>query len=131
MKLANPKYVRLALVAAALASFALIHPACGVSEGGEGDRCNPNLSHNECDDALTCIQPGACPENYCCPANPATSKNAFCRGDQSVCPSDSGTGNDGGDAASDATSDAPEEDSPADSPADSADGGDASDAPSD
>ena len=52
----------------------------GCDGGREGERCNPNLSHNECDDGLTCIQPSTCVENYCCPANPSASTSPFCNG---------------------------------------------------
>jgi hypothetical protein len=45
--------------------------------GGEGDRCNPLLSHNECGSGLSCTQPTDCPENYCCPADNPTSP--FCQ----------------------------------------------------
>jgi hypothetical protein len=90
-----------------LATFAFVHPAC-VGNGGEGDRCNPNLSHDECDNGLVCVQPGACPEAYCCPVNASASSSAYCRGDPSVCPSEAGTGDDGGgEAATDASADSP------------------------
>ncbi len=56
-------------------------------EGNEGDRCNPNLSHDECNDGLTCQQPLCAmsttrtePENYCCPADPSKSSNPYCNG---------------------------------------------------
>jgi hypothetical protein len=45
--------------------------------GGEGDRCNPYLSHDECGSGLSCTQPTDCPENYCCPATNPTSP--FCQ----------------------------------------------------
>jgi hypothetical protein len=76
-------------VAVLLSSFALLEPAC-TGNGGEGDRCNPYLSHDECDNGLVCTIPGACPEAYCCPQNAKASSSAFCRGDPSVCPSDGG-----------------------------------------
>jgi hypothetical protein len=45
--------------------------------GGEGDRCNPSLSHNECGGSLVCTQPTDCPENYCCPTS--GSSNPLCQ----------------------------------------------------
>jgi hypothetical protein len=54
----------------------------GCDGGREGERCNPNVSHNECDDGLTCVQPATCVENYCCPAGP--SANPYCNG--AACP---------------------------------------------
>jgi hypothetical protein len=52
-------------------ALAVALAASGCAEGGggdEGERCNPALSHNECNDGLVCSQPDLCPENYCCPA---------------------------------------------------------------
>ncbi len=50
----------------------------GCEQGREGDRCNPNLSHDECGSGLSCEQPENCPENYCCPTS-GTSANPFCQ----------------------------------------------------
>ena len=55
----------------------------GCDGGREGERCNPNLSHNDCDDGLTCGQPSTCVESYCCPTT-GTSNNPFCNG--AACP---------------------------------------------
>ncbi len=53
----------------------------GACDGGnEGDRCNPDLSHNDCGAGLTCQTPSTCVENYCCPADPSTSTNNYCNG---------------------------------------------------
>jgi len=41
--------------------------SAGCSTGAQGDRCNPDLSHDECNAGLSCQQPVNCPENYCCP----------------------------------------------------------------
>jgi hypothetical protein len=60
-------------VALWLAAFGL-----GCSEGAEGDRCNPDLSHNECNSGLTCTQPALCPESYCCPIN-GDSTDPYCQ----------------------------------------------------
>ena len=89
--------VRGALVAALLGS-GLIVVAC--EQGGEGNRCNPDLSHDECGSGLTCQQPLPCVENYCCPVDRSTSTNPYCQGAPSVCPSD-----DAGATADDAGSD--------------------------
>jgi hypothetical protein len=62
------------LVAVFASSVALV----GCNQGQEGDRCNPDLSHNECDKGLTCQQPPQCPENYCCPAS-GESSNPNCQ----------------------------------------------------
>jgi hypothetical protein len=59
-----------------IASAALAVAGC--DQGGEGDRCNPNLSHDECGGGLSCQQPAECPEFYCCPTN-GTSSNPFCQ----------------------------------------------------
>jgi len=56
----------------------------GCDGGREGERCNPALSHNDCDNGLTCQQPSTCAENYCCPADPTTSTNPYCNG--AACP---------------------------------------------
>jgi hypothetical protein len=56
----------------------------GCDGGREGDRCNPNLSHDDCDDGLVCVQPATCVESYCCPAKGGASSNAFCNGQ--ACP---------------------------------------------
>ena len=92
--------VRVALtLAVALVSIALLGNGC--AGGGEGDRCNPNLSHNECDNGLTCVQPSTCAESYCCPSDPAKSSNGYCNG--SLCPQPEG----GTDAGTDVAADAP------------------------
>jgi len=66
----------------AVAALLMLIPAC--DGGREGDRCNPNLSHNDCDDGLTCIAPSTCVETYCCPSDPTKSTSAYCNG--SLCP---------------------------------------------
>jgi hypothetical protein len=50
----------------------------GCEQGAEGDRCNPALSHDDCNDGLVCTIPAYCVENYCCPAT-GTSGNPFCQ----------------------------------------------------
>jgi hypothetical protein len=55
---------------------ALVLAAC--STGAEGDRCNPDLSHDECNSGLSCQQPVNCPENYCCPVSGPAS-NPYCQ----------------------------------------------------
>lgn len=66
-----------------LLAIALLAYAC--DGGTEGARCNPLLSHDDCDDGLMCIQPATCAESYCCPSDPTKSASPFCNG--SECPS--------------------------------------------
>jgi len=73
-----PKLGRVGACLVALAA-ALVLGAGACNEGGQGDRCNPLRSSNECGGGLVCAgnpigQSSAhpipfCPENYCCPAN--------------------------------------------------------------
>jgi hypothetical protein len=63
--------------------------AGGCNVGNEGERCNPDLSHDECGAGLSCTQPQYCPENYCCPTS-GTSNNPYCQtgcngGQASIC----------------------------------------------
>jgi hypothetical protein len=69
--------------------------ATGCDQGKEGDRCNPDLSHDECNSGLTCQQPATCAENYCCPTPASSSSNPYCNG--AGCPA---AADDGGDDAS-------------------------------
>jgi hypothetical protein len=55
-------------------------------KSSEGDRCNPNLSHDDYNAGLTCQQPSTCVENYCCPNPASASTNPFCNG--TACPAD-------------------------------------------
>jgi hypothetical protein len=57
----------LACLACLTATIALVLLAC--NQGAEGDRCNPDLSHNECNSGLSCMSPPLCPEAYCCPTD--------------------------------------------------------------
>src|SRR5512140_1514762 len=94
---------RVSLFARAVALVALgsllVPLANGCDGGREGERCNPALSHDDCGDGLTCQQPTACAENYCCPADPTKSTSPTCNG--AGCPAvDAGVGagaGDGGD----------------------------------
>ncbi len=73
------------------AVVAVVIAALACEGGSEGDRCNPDLSHNDCNGALTCQQPATCVENYCCPTPASASSNPFCNG--SACPAvDAGSG---------------------------------------
>jgi hypothetical protein len=60
--------------------------AIGCHEGGEGDRCNPDLppNSNECGSNLTCQTPSTCVESYCCPSPASSSSNGYCNGQ--LCP---------------------------------------------
>jgi hypothetical protein len=67
--------------------------ALGCQQGAEGDYCNPDLSHNECNSGLVCTQPPLCPESYCCPPDLKDSTNPFCAegcagGAQAICEAD-------------------------------------------
>ena len=78
-----------------LAAVALIL-ATGCDTSQEGDRCNPSLSHNECNAGLTCGIPTNCntatephspyanDEAYCCPTD-GTSTNPNCDGTCNPC----------------------------------------------
>ena len=77
--------------AAACALCIVWLPAC--DEGNEGDRCNPDLSHDECNSGLVCSGPGtsqalACVENYCCPVPASASTNPYCNGQGCPAPVD-------------------------------------------
>jgi hypothetical protein len=78
----------------------LVVVAC--EQGAEGDRCNPDLSHDECNAGLTCQQPLPCVENYCCPVDRSTSTNPYCLGLPSACPTDDAGEDAGTDAGADA-----------------------------
>lgn len=73
---------RTILSIAATAALLVLIPAC--DGGREGDRCNPNLSHTDCNDGLSCITPSTCVETYCCPSDPTKSTSQYCNG--SGCP---------------------------------------------
>jgi hypothetical protein len=90
-------------------AFGVAFVASACDGGNEGDRCNPDLSHNDCGAGLTCQTPSTCVENYCCPADPTTSSNNYCNGKN--CPPAADADTSGGDDASD---DASAEDASAD-----------------
>jgi hypothetical protein len=100
MKYQTNVFTSIHYVVFALAVTAL----CTVLSAGcsqvENSRCNPALSHNECDNdpTVTCIQnnsPGCAGEAYCCrasdPTNPATitssDPTSYCSYIQQNCPS--------------------------------------------
>lgn len=62
----------------------------GCDGGREGERCNPLLSHDECDNGLSCQRPSTCAENYCCPDPASSSSNPYCNG--AACPAADGGG---------------------------------------
>lgn len=70
----------------AMATVALFGPISACNEGAEGDRCNPDLSHDECGAGLTCQTPSdpktgaTCGESYCCPTPASSSSNSYCNG---------------------------------------------------
>ena len=86
---------RWALAPALASAFFLLGAGC--DGGREGDRCNPDLSHNDCNEPLTCQQPATCAENYCCPVNASSSTNPYCNG--KGCPEEDAGSTASGDAA--------------------------------
>jgi hypothetical protein len=72
--------------------MAAIVAVTGCDQGKEGDRCNPDLSHDECNSGLTCQQPSTCAENYCCPTPASSSSNPYCNGEG--CPPAADAGDD-------------------------------------
>jgi hypothetical protein len=95
--------------------------AFGACSVGEGDACNPDLSHDECNAGLVCTTPANCANAYCCPAS-GMSTNGNC----AACPTDAGV--DAAPAADSATADAHPDTSVADGSAPVETGHDASDA---
>jgi hypothetical protein len=76
-----------AMVFALGLTTASLEPGCALGGGGgEGDRCNPDLSHNDCNSGLTCQVPAdpvtgaTCGESYCCPTPATGSPNGYCNG---------------------------------------------------
>lgn len=66
---------------AAIAAFVCLAAFFAACDGGnEGDRCNPDLSHDDCSAGLTCQTPSTCVENYCCPSDPSKSTDDYCNG---------------------------------------------------
>lgn len=88
-----------ACLTAALAVIASVVVGCDASTTSVGQRCiptvndppnpvnavNPNpsgvsISHDFCDDGLSCFNPPDCAEFYCCPTiNPTSSGNGYCQ----------------------------------------------------
>ncbi|MGD0674902.1 MAG: hypothetical protein ABSC94_05750 [Polyangiaceae bacterium] len=89
-------FTRVAALAAIAVGCVVAAIASGCGEGGgggEGDRCNPYLSHNECNGSLTCqtvYLPAtaygstqgyfSCGESICCPTPASSSTNVACTG---------------------------------------------------
>jgi hypothetical protein len=63
-----PRHPWIAAVAS-LAAFALLAACDG---GSLGDRCNPDLSHDECGSGLACTTPPTCVISVCCPTSGAS-----------------------------------------------------------
>src|ERR1700722_302824 len=76
MQMNISKMSKRVMIGLAVVLLGAIGVAC--EQGAEGDRCNPDLSHDECDNGLTCQQPVNCPENYCCPTS-GKSSDPFCQ----------------------------------------------------
>jgi hypothetical protein len=85
----NARHSRIGIVLVVLAGALALGGGGGCTVGQEGERCNPDLSHDECGSGLSCQQPKDCPENYCCPTS-GTSNNPYCQpgcngGQASIC----------------------------------------------
>ncbi len=93
--------IHLLFVVGAIAAIAVLMNGC--DGGREGERCIPNLSHNDCGGGLTCMQPATCVESYCCPEDPTTSTNPFCNGQGCPAALDGGTDDAAGADAASAT----------------------------
>jgi hypothetical protein len=82
-----PMLPRVGACLAAIVGALILGAAC--NQAGEGDRCNPLRSSDECGSGLVCsgnpvglsaAHPIAfCPENYCCPVNVTPSDNPYCQ----------------------------------------------------
>ncbi len=84
--------IQVSMLAVALLTVA----AMGCNTSQEGDRCNPSLSHDECNSGLVCGIPTNCDptqplhspyangEAYCCPAN-GISNDPNCNGSCNPC----------------------------------------------
>ena len=95
------------LVALGAVGLALVTLGGGCDTGGnEGDRCNPLVQRDECDDGLHC-QAATCSESYCCPTN-RTSSDPVCNAAGCPDPDAGEGGDDGGSDATEAGADAPD-----------------------
>ncbi len=81
---------------------ALVALAGGCETGGnEGDRCNPLVQQDECDNGLHC-QAATCSESFCCPTNrTSTDPNCNAAGCPETDAGDDGASEGGPDAAAD------------------------------
>lgn len=68
------------LVTAVFVALSFVVITNGCDGGREGERCNPDSSHDECDDGLRCQAPATCVESYCCPTPASSSSNPYCNG---------------------------------------------------
>jgi hypothetical protein len=73
----NVIYSRIGIALAVLVGGLALVGSGGCNIGQEGERCNPNLSHDECGAGLACTIPPDCPEAYCCPTS-RQSASAYC-----------------------------------------------------
>jgi hypothetical protein len=67
-----------------LGMFAVVLALAGCHPG-EGERCNPMLFTDECEEGFACTYPQGCAVAFCCPTS-GTSSNANCQ----TCPTDDG-----------------------------------------
>jgi hypothetical protein len=87
---------------AVAAALAVLAGACDTG-GAEGDRCNPLVQQDECDNGLHCTA-ATCSESYCCRID-GTSSDPHCHAEG--CPDpDAGAAEAGSDAAEDAAPEA-------------------------
>lgn len=95
---------------ALLTLFVAVGSGCDTG-GDEGDRCNPLVERDECDEGLHCTA-ATCSESYCCPTD-HSSTDPHCNGEG--CPDPDAGEEDVADANSDA---------PAEASSDASDGSD-------
>jgi hypothetical protein len=93
----NAWLARLAALSALGALLVASTNGCDDTGGKEGDRCNPLVLHDECNDGLHCTQ-ATCSEAYCCPTG-RSSSDPHCN-NQAGCPDTDGGDEAGADSAS-------------------------------
>jgi hypothetical protein len=71
-----------------LVAIGLAAAALGCQQGAEGDYCNPDLSHNECNSGLVCFTPNLCPET---PESSPFCQTGCAGGAQAICQANNAT----------------------------------------
>jgi hypothetical protein len=74
----NAMHSRIGSALVVLAAALALGGGGGCNTGQEGERCNPNLTHDECGAGLACSVVPDCPETYCCPTS-GNSSNVYCQ----------------------------------------------------